>query len=97
MAPRRRALLSDPLDAIAPAPMASMAAKVTRPAAMGKYPLRVPLDLLEKARDVAYWDRCGVSELAEVALRAEIARREKKRGKPYPRREREHKPGRKSR
>jgi post-segregation antitoxin (ccd killing protein) len=94
--PRRRALISDPLDVIASAP--GRAAKaVSKYAPTAKYPLRVPTDLLEKARDVAYWERMGVSELAETGLRREIERLEKKRGKPYPRREREHKTGPKPR
>jgi len=97
---RKRVLIDDPLDVVRANEPAKpgVQPRCSKPSAVSytKYPLRITTALASKARDVAYWDRIGVSELAEIALRREIERRESKRGKPYPPREREHKPGRKS-
>jgi hypothetical protein len=40
-----------------------------------------------KVRDVAWWDRESVNSVAVQALEDLVAKREKKRGGPYPRRE----------
>jgi len=94
---RKRVLVDDPLDVVRANALAKPGVQPRHPKPpLTKYPLRIPTSLASKARDVAYWDRIGVSELAEIALRREIERREQKRGAPYPPRAREHKPGRKS-
>jgi hypothetical protein len=96
MGVKRRALLSDPLDVLRPGPERRPKRK-TFSTVLSPVTFRVPADLLEKTRDVAYWERIGVSEFCALSLRAEIARREKQRGEPYARRERELKRGRRAR
>lgn len=58
------------------------------------YTVTLPPELLEKSRDVAWWDRDSVSGVFVKALEALIAEREEKRGEPYPPREGEIKTGR---
>lgn len=53
-------------------------------------------EALERLRDIAWHDREAVSAIAEAALLAELDRREKRRGSPYPKRGGELRPGRKS-
>ena len=47
----------------------------------------IPKALAEKVRDVAWWDRESVNAVVVQALEDLVAKREKKRGGPYPRRE----------
>lgn len=45
----------------------------------------LPADLIEKARDACYWTPgLTIAALVEDALRAEIRKREAKRGEPFP-------------
>ena len=60
----------------------------------GRAPFQLPNDLLEKARDVAYWDRITLAALAEEGLRMAIEKRERQRGEPFPPRGEELRAGR---
>ena len=75
---------------------ASKAKPATKPrAAKVRATFHLPEDLLDQARDAVYWTP-GVSmaSLCEKGLRAELAKLERKRGEPFPRRESELKGGR---
>lgn len=48
---------------------------------------RLSEDLIQKVRDVAWWDRRTVADVVESALSIYIERAEKARGEPYPKRE----------
>jgi len=50
---------------------------------------RLPPSLIEKARDVAYWERLTLSGLMEEALTAKITSLEKKNGQPFAKRVRD--------
>lgn len=75
-----------------------MARKKTTDAAAGTAPepetkpssLRVtyhlPPDLIDKVRDVAWWDRETVNAVVRSALEDHLHRLEKRRGEPYPKR-----------
>jgi hypothetical protein len=47
----------------------------------------LPPELIDKVRDVAWWDRETINAVVSAAIGEHIARREKKRGQPYPKRE----------
>jgi len=47
----------------------------------------LPPGLIDKLRDVAWWDRLTVNELVRAALEAHVDRLERDRGEPYPRRQ----------
>lgn len=51
-----------------------------------KATLYLPSDLLERLRNAACEERVPLGQIAEKALRSYLARAEKKRGSPYPRR-----------
>ncbi len=46
----------------------------------------LPPALIDKLRDVAWWDRRTVNEVVRDALEDHVRRLEKKRGEPYPKR-----------
>lgn len=49
------------------------------------YAANIPTELLERLRDVAYWEPGeSMSSLTESALRVHLGKLEKKRGTPYP-------------
>ena len=50
--------------------------------------------LVEKLKDVAWWERRTITSLVEDALRAHLSTLEHRRKNPYPRREGELKAGR---
>ena len=55
----------------------------------------LPLDVFDQARDAVYWTPgLTLAELCEKGLRAELAKLEKRNGKPFPPREAELKGGR---
>jgi hypothetical protein len=64
------------------------------PSRKKKNAFNLPDDLLERARDVAYWDRLALSELIREGLKREIGRRARQRGSKYPPRESQLKVGR---
>jgi len=45
--------------------------------------------LVEKIRNIAYWDRITVTEVVNAAIRSHVARLEEERGEEYPDRRRE--------
>jgi len=59
-----------------------------------RFTTHIRKDVAEKARDVAYWERASLSAVVTEALEEYIAKREKKRGEPYPAREGQLKTGR---
>ncbi len=64
-----------------------------------KLGLNLPADLIEAARDAAWWCRISLAELGESALRREIARLAKREGHDggaFPRRKANLRPGRRS-
>jgi hypothetical protein len=46
----------------------------------------LPPDLIDKLRDMAWWDRMTVNEVVRAALAERVHRLEQKRGGPYPKR-----------
>ncbi len=46
----------------------------------------LPPALIDKLRDIAWWDRMTVNEVVRAALEDHVHRLEKKRGEPYPKR-----------
>jgi len=98
---RRPTLGSDPLDGLVPdeAPARNGTPKrKPKPAAKAEAekPKRIratfhlPEDLVDAARDAAYWTPgLTLAAIAEAGLRAEVRRLEKKRGEPFPRREKD--------
>ena len=46
----------------------------------------LPPELIDKVRDVAWWDRETVNGVVQAALEEHIARREKERGEAYTKR-----------
>ncbi len=53
----------------------------------GRATFFLPVALVDRLRDVAWWDRTSLNALAEEALEDLLRKRERKRGIPYPRRE----------
>jgi hypothetical protein len=53
-----------------------------------------PVELIERARDAAYWDRTTLTGIVVQALADALDRMEKGRGEPYPPREGELRGGR---
>lgn len=63
-----------------------------------KFTLQVPDDLLERARNIAYWTPgCTLSSLFLEGLRKQVESFEKKEGAPFKSRPEELKPGRRMR
>ncbi len=88
-----------PKEPLKPSKQAKKPAKATEPEAATpekKIPATfwVPKETVEKLRDVCYWDRVPLADLAGEAFSREIDRREKKRGEPFPPREKKLKAGR---
>jgi len=46
-------------------------------------------ELMERVRNICYWDRLSIAEFAEAALWREVKRFEKRHGGPYEERKRE--------
>lgn len=97
-APRRRGGLgTNPLDSIVPVqasgrrpvrPSKPTPAKV-KAAAKDRFTLHLPVELMERAKNAAYWTPgLTLAGLAEAGIRAELERVEKKHG-PFKARERE--------
>ena len=53
-----------------------------------------PVELIERARDAAYWDRDTLAGIIVQALSDALDRKEKERGEPYPPRKGELRSGR---
>jgi hypothetical protein len=53
-----------------------------------------PVELIERARDAAYWDRYTLAGIIVQALSDALDRKEKERGEPYPPRKGELRSGR---
>lgn len=103
-APRKRGGLgANPLDSIVPVQAASKASrrglapagttprpeKLMKAAAKDRYTLHLPVELMERAKNAAYWTPgLTLAGLAEAGIRAELERIEKKHG-PFKARERE--------
>jgi hypothetical protein len=62
-------------------------AKKKAPPATDRATYHLPPDLIDKIRDVAWWDRKTVNAVVTAAITEHIARQEKKRGEPYAKRE----------
>jgi hypothetical protein len=96
---RRPTLGSDPLDALVPdeavgrngTPKRKPASK---PTPAKPKPIRatfhLPEELVDAARDAAYWTPgLTLAAIVEAGLRTEVRRLEKQRGGPFPRREKD--------
>jgi hypothetical protein len=59
-----------------------------------RVPAMVREEVIDRARDVAYWDRTTLSAIVEEALIEFIRKRENDRGEPYPKRKAQLSPGR---
>ena len=57
--------------------------KTRPPGSDERQPVKISADVAELARSCAYWERVGLSELVDAAVRAHVERLEKKHGKPY--------------
>jgi hypothetical protein len=64
-----------------PAPVTSTPVKK---AATEKITIPFPEDLIERARNAAYWDRLTLAGIVVQALTEVLDRMEQERGKPYP-------------
>jgi hypothetical protein len=103
-APRKRGGLgANPLDSIVPVQAASKASRrglaptgttprretPTKATTKDRYTLHLPVELMERAKNAAYWTPgLTLAGLAEAGIRAELERIEKKHG-PFKARERE--------
>lgn len=99
----KRAMGKDPLDTFIPEEKTSKRRATPAPKAEASGPRKMktsfnlPPEVIELARDAAWWERLTLAELAEDALRREIRRRAKRAGHEegtFPKRERELKSGR---
>ena len=59
-----------------------------------RFTFHLPVDLMDRAKNVAYWERLTMTGWFTDAITAAIERFEKKRGEPYPKRKAEPKAGR---
>jgi hypothetical protein len=59
-----------------------------------RYTLNLPTDLIEAAKNAAWFHRMPLTTIAEHGIRAELARLEKENGKPFPIRTGNLSPGR---
>jgi hypothetical protein len=59
-----------------------------------RYTLNLPADLIEAAKNAAWFVRRPLTTIAENGIRAELARLEKENGKPFPTRPGNLTPGR---
>lgn len=57
--------------------------KTRPPGSDERQPVKISVDVAEKARACAYWERIGLSELVDTAVRAHVEKLEKKHGEPY--------------
>jgi hypothetical protein len=78
----------EPISKPAPEPQA-----VNKPATE-KISTLYPVELIERARDAAYWDRDTLAGIIVQALADALNRKEKERGEPYPPRKGELRSGR---
>lgn len=102
---KRGGLGANPLDSLVPVQAASKAsrrgltpagtsprrkpAEKTKAATKDRYTLHLPVDIMERAKNAAYWTPgLTLAGLAEAGIRAELERIEKKNG-PFKARERE--------
>jgi hypothetical protein len=102
---KRGGLGANPLDSIVPVQAASKASRrglapagttprretpaKAKAAAKDRYTLHLPVELMERAKNAAYWTPgLTLAGLAEAGIRAELERVEKKHG-PFKARERE--------
>lgn len=59
-----------------------------------RFTVQLPMDVVEAARNAAYWTPgASLNGLVELGLKAEVARMEKKRGEPFPKRKGQLKTG----
>ncbi len=54
-----------------------------KPADVQRITYHLPAALVEKIRDVAWWDRRTANSVVQTALEAYVAKLEKARGEPY--------------
>jgi hypothetical protein len=59
------------------------AAEPERKAKSEKISLPIPVELIERVRDAAYWERMTLASIIEEALTDKLDRMEKGRGAPY--------------
>jgi hypothetical protein len=92
---KRRTIGENPLDAVIPAypkPEGPRPASGTRKKRLTVY---VPEELLEKARDAAFWTPAlTLSDLVVEALERRLEEMERERGEPFPPRPSRLRPGR---
>lgn len=56
--------------------------------------VQISQNTIERLKDAVYWERFTVAQFVEDALEAALQKIEKRRGKSYPKRKSELKPGR---
>lgn len=67
-----------------------------------RFTVSIPLSILERVRDLAYWERLGITDVTAAAFELYLKNMEqkagipgvKKPGKPYPKRAQQLRPGR---
>jgi hypothetical protein len=90
---KRSGLGANPFDTIVPK-AASTPQADQPPARKERYTLNLPADLIELAKNAAWFTRRPLTMIAEDGIRAELARLEKEHGKPFPTRTGNLSPGR---
>lgn len=60
----------------------------------GRYPVNLPVQLIERVRDAAYWSHDTLASITERALAEEVRKMETERGAPFEPRRAELRPGR---
>jgi hypothetical protein len=84
---RKNTIGTNPLDAGVPVRRTERVGLQAEPvrAAKERVTFQLPVDLIEKARDVVYWTPgLTMASLMEEALLAQLKRAERKHGKPFP-------------
>jgi hypothetical protein len=56
--------------------------------------VQIDQSVIQRVKDVVYWERLTVAQFTEEALETALKRLEKLKGEPYPKRKAELKPGR---
>ena len=94
--PKRRTVQHDPLDRLGEGPLDIVIPGLqqrSEPSAdeqpkSKKATYEVPVELIERVRDAAYWDRLTINETAAKALALGLTVMEEGRGSPYESRDR---------
>lgn len=77
-----------PSNPLARNPLTSALAESQTPAGPQRTTFSLSLDVAERARDAAHYQRVPVVEIVETAIRSYVATLEQERGEPFPARPR---------